>query len=114
LQKVEDGVAWVSFDTQVLTPVDDPRIESQLIQQLSRGVIQFDLQRGQMLAKHLSWNRRCLGFRGPESSLNYVAKYVFSQLETAAATSGTVARLKTREHLQPEIRLTDDSPIFRW
>lgn len=118
LQRVEDGIAWVSFDTQVITPVDDARIQSQLLQQLSKGTIEFDMNAGQMVAKHLGWSEKCLGFKGPESSLKYLAKYDFRRLiESDNAASGKMlqaGRDSNKEHLQPLIRLADENPIFRW
>ena len=114
LQSVDNGIARVSFDTQVLTPVDDPRIESQLIQQMSKGEVTFDLNGGQMVGMDLGWNRRCLGFKGPESSLNYVARYVTRQLQAGQADEVTGLPAITKSHLQPELRLAEDGPIFRW
>lgn len=114
LQRVENGVANVSFDTQVLTPVDDPRIESQLLQQMSRGEVLFDLNRGQMVGLNLAWNRKCLGFKGPDSVLNYDARYTMRPLQTSRAGEEKQTKISSKEHLQLNIRLADDSPIFRW
>jgi len=113
LQRVSDGIALVSFDTQVLTPVDDPRVESQLIQQLSQGIIRFDMNQGQMISKQLGWSEKCLGFKGPESSLSYLAKYDVRKVEQKS-DSETVNVTEGVDRLQPVIRLSDDGPIFRW
>jgi hypothetical protein len=114
LQRVENGVATVSFDTQVLTPVDDPRIESQLLQQMSRGEVLFDLNRGQMVGMNLAWNRKCLGFKGPDSVLNYDARYTMRPLQTSRAGEEEQTKVANKDHLQLNIRLADDGPIFRW
>ncbi|MBL8889214.1 MAG: hypothetical protein JNL67_04500 [Planctomycetaceae bacterium] len=114
LQTVEDGIANISFDTQVLTPVDDPRIESQLMQQMSKGTVQFDLNRGQMIGMNLGWNRRCLGFKGPDSSVTYVAQYTMRRLEASPTSSEENAKTVSKEHLQVGIRMAEDGPIFRW
>jgi hypothetical protein len=114
LQSVDDGIATVSFDTQVLTPVDDPRIESQLLQQMSQGEVLFDLNRGQMVARNLAWNRRCLGFKGPDSSVNYVAKYTMRHLVDGGASGEDKAKLTSKDHLQLNVRLAEDGPVFRW
>jgi hypothetical protein len=37
LDKVEAGVATISVETQILTPVNDPKIQSQLVQRMQRG-----------------------------------------------------------------------------
>ncbi len=114
LQAVADGIARVSFDTQVLTPVEDARIESQLIQQMSKGEVLFDLNRGQMVGMNLGWDRRCLGFKGPESLLKYVAKYSTRVVQDSQNPDSAAVQVAGRERLQPEYRLSDDNPIFRW
>lgn len=114
LQTVDNGIANISFDTQVLTPVDDPRIESQLMQQMSKGTVQFDLNRGQMIGMNLGWNRRCLGFKGPDSSVTYVAQYTMRRLESAPTNGAESAKAVSKEHLQIGIRMSEDGPIFRW
>ena len=37
LEKVANGMATISIDTQVLTPVNNPKIQSQLVQHLKQG-----------------------------------------------------------------------------
>lgn len=89
LEKVSAGVATIRIQTQPLTPVSDPAIESQLIQQLSQGEIKFDVDRGRMLNKQLNWSDEVVGFRGPETSLRYDAKFTE---ELQPATKRTAAR----------------------
>lgn len=89
LEKVSAGVATIRVETQPLTPVSDPGTQSQLIQQLSKGVIKFDLDRGRMLSKQLDWSDQVVGFRGPETSLRYDAKYTE---ELQASPKRTAAR----------------------
>ncbi len=74
LEKVETGIATISLRTEVLTPVDDPRIESQLIQRLSNGTIKFDIDAGLVRSRQLEWDETVVGFNGPESSMTYVAR----------------------------------------
>ena len=90
LQKVSAGVATIRIVTQPLTPVNDPSIEAQLIQQLSAGEIKFDLNRGRLLSKRLDWSDEVVGFRGPETSLRYDAKWVEQLIDTrrTAAKAG--------------------------
>jgi hypothetical protein len=114
LQSVDNGVATISYDTQVLTPVDDPRIESQLMQQMSKGVNLFDLNRGQMVGMNLGWNRRCLGFKGPDSSVTYVAQYTMRQLQSSQSGEEVQTKNINKDHLQISIRMAEDGPIFRW
>ena len=81
LEKVETGVATISLRTEVLTPVDDPRIESQLVQRLSNGTIKFDMDAGVIRSRTLEWDEKVVGFNGPESNMVYVARLT----ETLAA-----------------------------
>lgn len=87
LEKVSAGVATIRIETQPLTPVSDPAVESQLIQQLSKGAIKFDLDSGRMLSKELNWSDEVVGFRGPETSLRYEAKYTEELLPAAKRTA---------------------------
>ena len=74
LEKVETGMATISLRTEVLTPVNDARIESQLIQRLSNGTIKFDIDAGVVRGRRLEWDQTVVGFNGPESSMTYVAR----------------------------------------
>jgi hypothetical protein len=87
LQKVSAGLASISIETQPLTPVDDPAVESQLIQQLSRGQIKFDLDKGRVVNKQLDWKEESVGFRGDNTSLKYDAQYVEELITDPAQTA---------------------------
>lgn len=75
LTSVKTGVATIQVKTQVLTPVNDPKIESQLIQQLTNGEIKFDMDDGRILSKKMDWDELVIGFSGPESTLKYLARF---------------------------------------
>ncbi len=87
LEKVSAGVATIRIESQPLTPVNDPAVESQLIQQLSKGRIKFDIDRGRMLSKQLDWSEEAIGFRGDNTSLKYDAKFSEELLTTAPKTA---------------------------
>ncbi len=87
LEKVSAGVATISIVTQPLTPVRDPGVEAQLIQQLSAGKIKFDLDNGRMLSKELNWSDEVVGFRGPETSLRYSAEFTEKLIEQTQRTA---------------------------
>ncbi len=87
LEKVSAGVATIRIQTQPLTPVTDPGTESQLIQQLSQGEIKFDVDRGRLLSKQLNWSDEVVGFRGPETSLRYNAKFTEELLPETKRTA---------------------------
>ena len=75
LEKVADGTATIHVETQVLTPINDPTIEAQLIQRLSAGTLEFDLRTGRMVDEQLDLDRRVIGFSGPASSLHYLTRF---------------------------------------
>jgi len=87
LEKVSAGVATIRIESQPLTPVNDPAVESQLIQQLSKGQIKFDIDRGRTLSKHLDWSEEAIGFRGDNTSLKYDAKFTEELLTAAPKTA---------------------------
>ncbi|MEQ8787372.1 MAG: hypothetical protein RIC55_13785 [Pirellulaceae bacterium] len=74
LEEVESGVATISIATQVLTPVNDPKVRSQLLQQITEGEAKFDITSGRLLSKRLEWDETVIGFNGPESILKFLAR----------------------------------------
>jgi hypothetical protein len=88
LEKVDFGVATIAVETQVLTPVDDPKIRVQLIQRLTKGHIRFDIATGRILSQRTDLDETVLGFSGADSSMHYVARFD-EQLTTAFAKKAT-------------------------
>ncbi len=74
LEKVATGVATITITTQVLTPVTDARVKSQLVQKLSQGTIKFDIDAGRMISKELHWDETVIGFNGAESNMSFLAQ----------------------------------------
>ena len=60
LEKVEAGVATIAVATQVLTPINDPKLQSQLVQRLQSGTIKFDIDAGRLLHKQLDIDQASL------------------------------------------------------
>jgi hypothetical protein len=75
LEKVETGVATISVETQVLTPIDDPKVQVQLIQRLQRGTIKFDVDAGRLIHKQMDLSESVIGFNGAESNMQYLARF---------------------------------------
>ena len=73
LESVKDGIATIAVDTTVLTPVDDPRLEARLLERIWDGTIRFDVERGRVVGRQTSIDRRVVGFGGPQSSVRYKA-----------------------------------------
>jgi hypothetical protein len=71
IASIRDGVATIRVDTTVLTPIDDPRLESRLLERIWNGTIEFDIERGRVLHRATGIDRRVVGFEGPESSVRY-------------------------------------------
>jgi hypothetical protein len=90
LEKVETGVATISIQTQVLTPVNDPKLQSQLVQRLQKGTIKFDLDAGRLIHKQMDIDEEVFAFQGADSHMQYLARFTEEPLkeETAAAAGG--------------------------
>lgn len=94
LQGVQNGVATIAVATQILTPIDDPALESQLLQCQSSGTAKFDVDAGRMLSQQMDLDKNVVGFRGGASSLHYVTRFseelLPAKVETAARSASTV------------------------
>ncbi len=74
LQKVASGIATISVQTQVLTPVPDARVESQIVQKLTNGELKFDIDAGRVVGRQLDWDESVVGFSGAASNMVYLAR----------------------------------------
>jgi hypothetical protein len=84
LKSVDAGVATITVKTQVLTPVDDAKIEAQIVQQLTDGSIRFDIDSGRVLSRQMDWDKTVVAFNGADSSLKYLARYTEEYLDPDA------------------------------
>jgi hypothetical protein len=98
LEKVETGVATIQVKTEVLTPVDDPKVHAQLVQRLTNGAVKFDLEAGRVLSRQLDLDETVIAFSGPDSVMQYLARLTealvgesTSSDEKAAATASKPA-----------------------
>jgi hypothetical protein len=73
LVKVENGIATISIDYQVLSPID-AHIESQIVERLLDGEVRFDIEAGRVISQTMEIDKRILGFAGPTSSMHYVVR----------------------------------------
>lgn len=71
LESVRDDVAVIGIDTTVLTPIEDPRLESRLLERIWNGEIEFDIPSGRVIRRSTGIDRRVVGFSGQESSVRY-------------------------------------------
>jgi hypothetical protein len=91
LEKVELGVATISVVTQILTPISDPKLQSQLVQRMQKGTIRFDIDAGRLIHKQMDLDESVLGFAGPDSHMQYLARLTEEPLrvETARSSGST-------------------------
>jgi len=94
LDKVESSVATITVQTQVLTPVNDPKVQSQLVQRLQRGTIRFDLDAGRLIHKQMDLDESVFGFSGPDSHMQYLARFTEEPATTDTATAAKPAAEK--------------------
>lgn len=91
LESIEDGLAKVSWKTIVLTPIDDTRLEAELVQRQLGGTFVFDTTAGRLVSRTGSSDRNVVGFRGGASMLRSIIKRKESlEPQTAAAGSTTI------------------------
>ena len=84
LEKVETGVATIGIKTEVLTPIDDPKVHAQLVQRLTQGTVKFDLEAGRLLSRQMDLDETVIGFSGPDSVMQYLARLT-DELQPASA-----------------------------
>lgn len=87
LAEVDKGLAKIEVKTQVLSPVNDPAIEAQLIREAADGLVRFDLERGRVVGQQLDLDKRVIAFSGPASSMHYVGRFTEDLAPSAVATA---------------------------
>lgn len=77
LKAVKDGIAMIDFKTQILTPGirNQPKIMVQIVQRLTAGTIEFDINQGRVLRQHLQLDETIIGFNGAKSMMNYTGRF---------------------------------------
>jgi hypothetical protein len=87
LKNVATGIATIEVETQVLTPMNDPAMEAQLIQHMTNGTVKFDIDAGRMVSQVIDLDRRVIGFNGPASSMHYLTRVEEKLLPAAEKTA---------------------------
>lgn len=88
LQGVKTGVATIEVATQILTPIHDPKVESQLIQRESTGTVRFDVDAGRILTQQMELDKRVVGFHTDASTVHYLTRFTERLLPSATKTAG--------------------------
>lgn len=105
LTSVANGIATIDLRTEVLTPVTDARLRSQLIQEMTAGTIRFDMQNGRLISKEVKWDENVIGFSGPQSEMDFHARFTedlkgkseVAPTATAEATKAPAVKIKPRD-----------------
>jgi len=113
LRSVKDGIAIIELTTEVLSPVNDARVKSQLVQQLTSGEVQFDIKKGRIIRKEMNWDETVIGFNGPNSSMRYLAKFT-ETLNTAKQNTSaqTAAASKPTTTSKPAAKVATKTPSY--
>lgn len=87
LDKVRSQIATIKITTEVLTPINNPRVKSQLIQQLTNGWVRFDIERGRIHSRQTDWDETVIGFGGPNSLMKYLARFTEELMDNRVAAT---------------------------
>ncbi len=94
LLKVETGVATISMKTEILTPINDPKVQSQLVQRMQHGNIKFDIDAGRIVSKQMDLDETVIGFSGTESVMQYLARLTEEPVDEEATAAKPVDAAK--------------------
>jgi hypothetical protein len=89
LESVDDNIAKIKVETQVLTPVHDPEIEAQLIENETNGTIRFDIAAGRLVGQQIDLDRSVIGYPNAKSSIHYRTRFTEELLHDDARTAET-------------------------
>ena len=83
LASVDDGIATIKTKISILAPLRDPSIRTQLIQKTPRGVVKFDIEKGQIISRATSLDNLVIGAIGPKSSLHTISQRTEEMVDKA-------------------------------
>ncbi len=86
LIRVANELATIQVKTQVITPVHDAKVKSQLMQRMQHGQFQFDLAKGRIYSSQMELDERVVGFNGAASMIHYLSRMT-EQLVSPAPSS---------------------------
>lgn len=81
LQSVKNGVAIISYRTERLTPIDNPKTEIQLFDKLASGRVEIDMETGHVLKQQTDVKGYVLGFEGELSSIDHTARLIEERIQ---------------------------------
>jgi hypothetical protein len=87
LESVKTGVATIAVSTDILTPITDPAVESQLVQRESKGRVRLDVDAGCVIGQQMDIDKHVVGFRGEASSIHYLNRFTEQLLPAEPRTA---------------------------
>ncbi len=87
LTSVEHGIAVIELETQILTPISEPTVQAQLVQQETRGEVRFDIEAGRIVRQQYDLDKPVVGFSGQDSSMHCRSRFSEELLTEAPATA---------------------------
>jgi len=117
LSKVENNNAFITFRTEVLTPIRSEKVRSTIMQQMTDGYIVFDIKRGYPILRHVEWDEKAQGFEGADSFLTYVGrvteKVQRSSNQAKKQLSSALSPMVAKRPKQVELRTHDAKPMTK-
>lgn len=92
LSKVANELATITVRTQVITPVHDAKVKSQLMQRMQHGEFQFDLVKGRIYSSRMELDERVVGFNGAASMIHYLSRMTEQLVKPAPSTKDVSVR----------------------
>ena len=74
LNSIRNDLAVISYKTERLSPIEEPKFEIQLFDKLTSGRVELDLKTGHILRQQTDVKGYVLGFEGENSSIDHVAR----------------------------------------
>ena len=74
-ESVSGSIATVGVETQILTPISDPKVEAQLVHQETKGKVRFDIDSGRIVSQQMDLDKSVVGAFGPTSSVHYKSRF---------------------------------------
>jgi hypothetical protein len=88
LTAVDAGVATITQETEILTPINDPKLEAKLVQRVKQGTIKFDVKMGRVVSRKMDLNKTVVNFSGAGSVMQYVSSINEQLVDDGNVTAG--------------------------
>ncbi|MCA9103732.1 MAG: hypothetical protein KDA63_21415 [Planctomycetales bacterium] len=84
---VNGQLATIGVETQILTPINDAKIEAQLVHLETKGKVRFDLKSGRVVSQQMDLDKSVVGAFGPTSSVHYKSRFSEELVPVASKTA---------------------------